>query len=142
MSERDTYPPGVPCWVEALQADPEAGAGFYGRLFGWDLVGSSESADEPPEYLVARLRGGDVAGIGALPESMPPAWVTHVRVESADATAERAGAAGGTVLDGPFDAPPAGRLAVLATRRARCSAPGKPASERARSASTSRERGR
>lgn len=114
MSERDTYPAGVPCWVEALQPDTQAAVRFYGPLFGWQLVGSDEPGDDPFEYLVARLRGHDVAGIGSLPDGLAPAWITHVRVDSADAAAERAQAAGGTVVDGPFDAPPAGRLAVLA----------------------------
>jgi predicted enzyme related to lactoylglutathione lyase len=40
-------------------------------------------------------------------------WTTYVRVESADAAVERAKAAGGGLLIGPLDAPPAGRLAVL-----------------------------
>ncbi len=33
MSERDAYEPGVPCWVDTLQPDPEAAKGFYGKLF-------------------------------------------------------------------------------------------------------------
>jgi uncharacterized protein len=112
MSERDTYPAGVPCWVETRQRDPRAAHAFYSSLFGWQIVVSDED-----EYAVARLRGCDVAGIGSLPDlgsGLAPAWVTHVRVESADATAERTTTAGGAVLDGPFDAPPAGRFAVLA----------------------------
>jgi uncharacterized protein len=112
MSERDTYPAGVPCWVETLQRDLRAAHAFYSSLFGWQIVVSDED-----EYAVARLRGCDVAGIGSLPDlgsGLAPAWVTHVRVESADATAERTTTAGGAVLDGPFDAPPAGRFAVLA----------------------------
>ena len=40
--------------------------------------------------------------------------MTHVRVESADAAVEASREAGGEVLDGPFDAAPAGRFAVLA----------------------------
>jgi len=115
MSERDSYPVGVPCWVETLQDDPQAAAAFYGSLLGWEPVGAEAEGEEGAfEYLVARLRGRDVAGIGSLPNGVSPAWVTHVRVESADATAELARTAGGTVLEGPLDAAPAGRLAVLA----------------------------
>ena len=55
-----------------------------------------------------------MAGIGAPRDGAAPAWVTHVRVDSAGAAAERARAAGGAVLDGPIDADPAGRFAVLA----------------------------
>ena len=71
--------------------------------------------DPPGEYYVARLRGRDVAGISSLPAGAPPtpAWVTHMAVDSADDAVERALEAGGTVLVEPFDAPPAGRMAVL-----------------------------
>jgi predicted enzyme related to lactoylglutathione lyase len=115
MSTRDRYPAGVPCWVETLQADTRAAAAFYEDLMGWSFIGSEDPGDEHDwSYLVARLGGADVAGLGALPAGVAPAWVTHVRVDSADAAAETARAAGGTVVDGPIDASPAGRFAVLA----------------------------
>ncbi|MGZ4179382.1 MAG: VOC family protein [Solirubrobacteraceae bacterium] len=64
---------------------------------------------------MARIRGRDVAGISSLPPGAPamPGWTTYVAVQSADAAADRARAAGGTVVVEPFDAPPAGRMAVL-----------------------------
>jgi predicted enzyme related to lactoylglutathione lyase len=105
LSERDGYPEGVPCWVETVQRDPRAALEFYGPLFGWEFSGD--------EYFVARLRGRDVAGIGPLPGEGQPFWATYIRVESVDAVAERAVAAGGTVLIGAIDAAPAGRLVVL-----------------------------
>jgi uncharacterized protein len=114
MSERDSYPAGVPCWVETLQEDPQAAADFYGSLLGWERAGSSAAEEDAPQYLVGRLRGRDVAGIASLPDGLRPAWVTHVRVESADAICEATREAGGTVLEGPIDAAPAGRLAALA----------------------------
>jgi predicted enzyme related to lactoylglutathione lyase len=115
MSTRDGYPAGVPCWVETLQADTRAAAAFYEGLMGWTLVGSEDPDEEHDwTYLVARLGGADVAGVGALPDGQRPAWVTHVRVDSAGEAAERARAAGGTVIDGPIDASPAGRFTVLA----------------------------
>jgi predicted enzyme related to lactoylglutathione lyase len=112
MSQRDDYEPGVPCWVDILQPDPEAAMAFYGALFGWELAGPG-----PMGYLVARLRGRDVAGIGSPPAqgSAPtPAWTTYVYVESADDTAEKTRSAGGAVLIEAFDVLPAGRLAILA----------------------------
>lgn len=116
MSERDQYPAGVPCWVETLQPDVQAALDFYGPLFGWEFAGPGLMPGDPPgQYFVARLRGRDVAGIGSSPERSPAtSWVTHVRVDKVDETAARAESAGGEVLDGPFDAPPAGRVAVLA----------------------------
>jgi uncharacterized protein len=116
MSRRSQYPPGVPCWVETLQPDPRAALEFYGPLFGWEFSDPGPLAgDLAGEYLVARLDGRDVAGIGSLPDGGPPVavWNTHIRVDSADAAAERAQAAGATLLAGPLDALPAGRFAVL-----------------------------
>jgi hypothetical protein len=116
MSERDTYPAGVPCWVDIAHPDPDAAMRFYGELFGWEF---SDPGEMPGggRYFVARLRGRDVAGIGSQPaEGAPPrpAWTTYVRVDSADEAAAAANAGGGDAVVKPFDAPPAGRMAVLA----------------------------
>ena len=119
MSRRDVYPAGVPCFVDTLTADVEAAKAFYGGIFGWEFAGPGSMPGDPPgEYFVARVGGDDVAGLGTPPaqggDGMPTAWNTHVAVQSADAAAARAAAAGGSVLVEPFDAPPAGRMAVIA----------------------------
>jgi hypothetical protein len=66
---------------------------------------------------VCRLRGRDVAAIvsqdGAPPPSVPM-WVTYISVESADDTARRVTAAGGSVVGEPFDSPCGARVVVLA----------------------------
>ncbi len=114
MSERDSYPPGVPSWVDTLQPEPAEAISFYGRLFGWESIGPGEMPGDPPgEYFVACLRGRDVAGVGSQPADAPAAWNTHVSVQSVDAAADAAVRAGGQVLLAPFDAPPAARMAVL-----------------------------
>lgn len=112
MPERDGYIAGVPCWIDTDQPDPPAAAAFYAALFGWQF-------EEPPSdgadiYLIGRIRGDDVAGIGSLPSGAPPTWNTYVWVDDADTTAARAAEAGGTVLAGPLDVADAGRMAVLA----------------------------
>ncbi len=104
MSERDSYPPGVPCWVDNLVPDIEGALGFYGDLMGWEFDGPG-----PGEYYVARVRGRDVAGVGRAPEGVQPGWNTYVSVASADDAARAAG----SVMVEPFDALPAGRVAVL-----------------------------
>jgi uncharacterized protein len=111
---RDGYIPGVPCWVDTSQPDPEAAATFYSGLFGWEFEnvlppGSGVS------YLVARLRGGDVAAVGSLPDQAPPqaTWNTYVWVASADETASRVHDAGGSVVTQPFDIMDFGRRAVF-----------------------------
>jgi predicted enzyme related to lactoylglutathione lyase len=115
MPERDGYIPGVPCWVDTNQPDPEAAVDFYGGLFGWELEDAMPEGSEA-KYFMARLRGGDVAAVSSIPEGAPPAavWNTYVWVESADETASKARDAAGSVLQEPFDVMDSGRMAVLA----------------------------
>jgi predicted enzyme related to lactoylglutathione lyase len=118
VSARQSYQPGVPCWVDAISDDAGAAMRFYAGVFGWEFSGPGAIPGDPPgEYYVAQLRGRDVAGIGQAPGGSPPpppAWNTQVSVASADETTRRARQAGATILAQPFDAPPAGRTAVLA----------------------------
>jgi predicted enzyme related to lactoylglutathione lyase len=115
MPERDGYIPGVPCWVDTNQPDPEAAAAFYSVLFGWEVRDVM-----PPEsegtYLVGQIRGGSVAAVSSIPEGAPPMamWNTYIWVESADETVAKVLDAGGTTLMGPFEVEDAGRTAVFA----------------------------
>ncbi len=114
MPERDGYLPGVPCWVDTSQPDPEAAAAFYGGLFGWDFKDAM-----PPgaagKYFIASLPGGNVAAVGSQSEDGPPTatWNTYVWVEDADEAAAKARDAGGHVVTDPFDVFDAGRMAVF-----------------------------
>jgi uncharacterized protein len=115
VSERDGYQPGVPSWVDNLARDPRRQTDFYSALFGWDFTGAGTMPGDPPgEYFVAQLRGREVAGIGSLPEGAQPGWNTYIETDSVDRAAQAVEAAGGTVLAGPFDASPAGRIAAAA----------------------------
>lgn len=115
MPERDGYIPGVPCWVDTSQPDPEAAAAFYGGLFGWE-VRDVMPAESEGTYLVGEIRGGAVAAISSIPEGAPPmaTWNTYIDVASADATVAKVEGAGGTTLKAPFDIEDAGRMAVFA----------------------------
>jgi hypothetical protein len=115
MLARDGYIEGVPCWIDTNQPDPEAAVAFYSGLFGWEFEDMMPPGSEG-EYLVARLRGGDVAAVASAPESGPPTavWNTYIWVESADEAAAKVLAAGGRVVMEPFDVMPAGRMAVCA----------------------------
>ena len=115
MPELDRYIPGVPCWIDTTQPDPDAAAEFYGGLFGWELE-DTMPAGSPGKYLMARLQGGDVAAISSQQEGSPPAvvWNTYVRVTSADDAAAKVVEAGGRVLSEPFDIFDVGRMAVFA----------------------------
>ena len=115
MPERDRYIPGVPCWVDTSQPEPEAAVDFYSRLFGWEFEDVMPPASEG-KYFVGRLRGGDVAAVGSVPEAAPPMamWNSYIWVESADEAASAVRDAGGSVLMEPFDVMDAGRMAVFA----------------------------
>ncbi|HEV3378830.1 MAG TPA: VOC family protein [Thermoleophilaceae bacterium] len=116
MSERDGFQPGVPSWVDVMGPDPDRLTDFYGAVFGWDFSEPGEMPGDPPgRYYVAQLRGREVAGVASLPDQAGgPAWTTYIEVESVDRTAPQIEQAGGKVLGGPFDVPPAGRIAVVA----------------------------
>ena len=115
MPERDGYIPGVPCWIDTSQPDPDAAVAFYSGLFGWEFEDVM-----PPEaeakYFIGRIRGRDVAAVGSIPEAAPQmaTWNTYVWVESADETASKVADAGGKTLMEPFDVMDAGRMAVFA----------------------------
>jgi uncharacterized protein len=115
VPERDGYIPGVPCWIDTSQPDPEAAVDFYSGLFGWDFEDVMPPGSEG-EYYSARIRGKDVAAVSSIPEGAPPVatWNTYVWVDSADDTAAKVGDAGGQVLTEPFDVTNAGRMAVFA----------------------------
>jgi predicted enzyme related to lactoylglutathione lyase len=114
MPERDGYIPGVPCWIDTIQPDPEAAVDFYSGLFGWELEDVMPPGSEA-RYFIARLNGGDVAAVGSIPASAPPVarWDTYIWVDSANETASKVREAGGTVVREPFDVMDSGRTAVF-----------------------------
>ena len=78
MPERDGYIPGVPCWIDTSQPDPEAAVAFYGGLFGWEFEdvmppGSPGSTSSP----------GSAAAMSPpsrRPEAAPPRDVEHLHL--------------------------------------------------------------
>jgi predicted enzyme related to lactoylglutathione lyase len=88
---------------------------FYGGLFGWEFEDAMPQG-APAKYLIARLRGGEVAAVSSPPEGAPAqvVWNTYIWVEDADESAAKARDAGGSVLSEPFDVMDAGRMAVVA----------------------------
>jgi uncharacterized protein len=114
MSERTSYAPGTPCWVDLGTPDIDAAAGFYAGLFGWQ-VPPAENIENTGGYRRATKNGADVAGMMPLmQEGQPPAWATYVAVEDADATAAAVKEAGGDVLAEPMDVMDLGRMAIFA----------------------------
>ena len=114
MPERDRYISGVPCWVDTSQPDPDAAVAFYSGLFGWEFE-DAMPAGSAGRYVLARLRGEEVAAVGSIPDGAPAfaRWNTYIWVDSADEAASKVEAAGGTVLMAPFDVMDAGRMGVF-----------------------------
>jgi predicted enzyme related to lactoylglutathione lyase len=113
MSERTSYTPGTPSWVDLATPDIEAGASFYAGVLGWDVPERPNSA-EMGGYRRAEKDGADVAGMMPLmQEGQPTAWTTYVAVEDADATAAAVNENGGQVLAEPMDVMDLGRMAVF-----------------------------
>ena len=118
MSERNGFSHGVPCWVDTWQNDPGPTVAFYEGIFGWETE-NVRPPDAHEVYFMCRLRGRDVTAVGApIPDGAPPTpvWTTYIWVDSADETAARAKAAGGSLViePAPFDSADGGRMAVIA----------------------------
>ena len=114
MGRRESYAPGLFCWVDGNMTDVEAAQAFYSGLFGWE-------ADEmmPGMYWFERLGGAAVCGFGAMMDEqraagVPPHWMSYVAVEDAAATVARAGELGGSVRLGPLHIEGSGHMALLA----------------------------
>ncbi len=115
MPERDRYIPGVPCWADTSQPDPEAAVQFYSGLFGWEFEDVMPPGADG-SYFIGRIRGCDVAAVGSIANDAEPVavWNTYIWSDSVDAAASRVTGAGGRVLAEPFDVMDAGRMAVFA----------------------------
>jgi uncharacterized protein len=114
MSERTSYAPGTPCWVELSGTpDIEASASFYAELFGWETPELPNSA-EMGGYRRAKMGGKDVAGVSPrMEDGQPTVWATYVSVADAAATMGMAGEAGGQVVVEPMDVQGLGKMAVF-----------------------------
>jgi uncharacterized protein len=128
MPQRDGYIPGVPCWVDLSEPDPDAALDFYGGLFDWDFEDLMPSGSED-KYFIARhqagsssifdtsgeVRNGDVAAVRSIPEGAPPTamWNTYFWVDSAEEASSKVRAAGGDVVTEPFDFMGACRVAIF-----------------------------
>lgn len=107
---------GEICWSELMTRDVAAARAFYGSVMGWTFT-ETTIPGQPP-YTVCHAGGRMVAGImpmdGPQWEGVPVAWGTYVAVDDADAACTAAAAAGGRVVQPPFDVPTVGRIAVIA----------------------------
>lgn len=112
MIDAGTY--GSINWVDLSTPDVASSAAFYGELLGWDFV---KSATPMGEYFVCKVGEREVAGMMEQDPAMsdsPPVWTTFLYVEDMDSTLTKVKAAGGTVLEAPFDIPDGPCICVVA----------------------------
>jgi predicted enzyme related to lactoylglutathione lyase len=112
MIDAGTY--GSINWVDLSTPDVAASSAFYGELLGWDFV---TSATPMGEYFVGKVGEREVAGMMEQDPAMadsPPVWTTFFYVEDMAVTLAKVKAAGGTVLEAPFDIPDGPRICFVA----------------------------
>ena len=115
MSERTEYAPGEFCWVDLATTDVDGARKFYGDLLGIEADSAPGDPEKTGGYGFFTNRGKMVAGIGPVQsDEGHSAWSSYIKVDDADATAEKVKAAGGSVFFGPADLPnDSGRVAML-----------------------------
>jgi predicted enzyme related to lactoylglutathione lyase len=116
MANIDKHAPGSFCWIELGTSDQNAAKNFYASLFGWTVQDFPMGPDQ--FYSMFNLDNRNTGGGYTLQPDMvaagvPPHWMLYIAVESADASAEKAGKLGAKVEAGPFDVFNFGRMAVL-----------------------------
>lgn len=83
---------------DLITSEPEPAKRFYADVFGFTLDRNDDLPDLDFTFL-RRPDGHEVGGIFGNPDAPESAWNTTFEVADADATVERATAAGGTVDD-------------------------------------------
>lgn len=97
---------GAPCWFEIFTAAYDTSLDFYREVFGWDVATMSDAGNF--RYSTTGSELGAVAGIMAadfLDEEHPGYWRTYLGTTDVDATAEKIGALGGSLLGDIQDSP-------------------------------------
>ena len=116
MPERDGYIPGVPCWVDTSQPDPEAAVDFYGGLFGWEF----EDVMPPGSRRASTSSPGSAAATSPRSARSPRArrrWRCGTPTSGSTAPTRprrRSATPAAASLMEPFDVMDAGRMAVFA----------------------------
>ena len=89
-------------WHELLAADWEQAWTFYAALFGWQKEEADVSA--AVTYQPFSTGGQMIGGVFTKPATIPaPFWLYYFNTRDIDAAAERVGAGGGQVLEGPLE---------------------------------------
>lgn len=107
-----TQPLGKFVWFELVSPDAKKAQAFYGEVLGWRV---KDVPMGPTPYQMIAVGDHTVGGYTA-PQAanVPPHWISHLLVDSADAAIGRVKKAGGTVLAGPIKVGEFGTMVAVA----------------------------
>lgn len=110
MSDQGTF-----VWNELATSDVDGAKAFYTDVIGWTV--DDVDMGENGTYHILKdgdeMRGGLMSTASIPGDPPPPHWMAYIGVDDVDGTCEKTKAAGGQVLNGPFDIPNVGRMAVI-----------------------------
>lgn len=117
MSEERECAPGTFIWAELVARDTRGAADFYMPLFSWEKE-EAPLPDGAGTYAIFSREGKHACGMyEMLPEvrgsGRPAHWQSYVKVDSADAAAQRAEELGARLAHPPCDVMEAGRMAMI-----------------------------
>jgi uncharacterized protein len=107
--------PGEWIWSSLITTDPDTDAGFYQKLFNYEVYDTP--APDGAEHLTLATEDYARASANPLPANKPnvhPHWLNYVRVDDAAAMAAKVEASGGRVLVAPRVDRHGGKVAVVA----------------------------
>ncbi len=100
--------PGALVWNELNTSDKDAAAAFYSAALGIETAPMEGAKD----YFSLNVKGRAVGGLQVVDKPDTPShWLVYFSVDDADAAAAKVTAAGGSVLQPPFNME-AGRMAL------------------------------
>lgn len=105
---------GIFVWNELATSDVDGAKAFYRDVIGW-TVEDVDMGENGTYHLLKdgdEMRGG-LMSTDSIEGEILPNWMCYIGVDDVDDTCEKTKAAGGQVLNGPFDIPNVGRMAVM-----------------------------
>lgn len=105
-------------WYDLFTSDPARAIEFYTKITDWGTQEWKSEHDASP-YVMWTVGERPVGGVMQLPaqlaaSGLPPHWLGYVSVPDVDETTAQVKSLGGTVLHGPMDIPPVGRIVTFA----------------------------
>ena len=101
-------------WHELTTTDQPAAIRFYESLFGWEKKSEFDMGDMGIYHMFGRDRFTYGGIMKQVPNGPGTYWLHYIQVpDSADAAAERAKSAGGSMIMGPMEVPGGDRVAVM-----------------------------